>query len=224
MAGLAQAVVAQRPPGPLDGGRHVSLGLGERGEPLERPHEALAPGVLGLDRPVVGHLGQEGPRRELDRPLEGRPVPGGQQPLGLLRVDPPRQVGRDARAGPVGDQVLAPADRLQRRAHAPEGAAQRRAGAGVEHVGPEDPGDAGPRLEPGPGQQVGEQRPRLHAGHVRDGAAVDLDGETSEEPGAQHARHLRRPRGGGQSGAEYRGPAIGEGTADPPGASIVRVS
>ena len=199
VAGLAQPVVAERPARPLDGRRRVPVGLGELGQPVERRDEAVAPCVLRLDRPLVGDLGEERARRELDRPLQRGAVAGREQPLGLLGVDPPRQVRRQARARAVGDQVVAPADGLERRPHAPQCAAQGGARAGVQDVGPEDPGQAGARHRLGAAEEVGQERPRLHAGDVRDRTPVNLDGQPPEEPSAQHPRHLGPLPTGGQS-------------------------
>ena len=199
VAGLAQPVVTERPARPFDRRRCVPVGLGELGQPVERRDEAVAPGVLRLDRPLVGDLGEERARRELDRPLQRGAVAGREQPLGLLGVDPPRQVRRQARARAVGDQVVAPADGLERRPHAPQCAAQGGARAGVQDVGPEDPGQAGARHRLGAAEEVGQERPRLHAGDVRDRTPVDLDGQPPEEPSAQHPRHLGPLPTGGQS-------------------------
>ena len=247
MAGLAQAVVAQPAPGPLDRGRQVAVGLGELGQAVERADQAVAPGVLGLDRPLVGDLRQEGPRGELHRGLERGAVAGRQQALGLLGVDPARQVGGQAGAGAIGHQVVAAARGLQRPADAPEGAAQRGAGARVEHVRPEDPRQPRARLHAGPHEQVRQQGPRLDAGHVRDGPAVDLDGEPAEQSGAEHPGHLgpgpppvnparrrQRPAHADLGRPEAvaltperprncRGPAIGEGIADPPSTGCSRL-
>ena len=215
VAGLAQAVVAQPAPGPLDRGGQVTVGLGELGQAVERGDQAVAPGVLGLDRPLVGDLRQEGPRGELHRGLERGAVAGRQQALGLLGVDPARQVGGQAGAGAIGHQVVAAARGLQRPADAPEGAAQRGAGARVEHVRPEDPRQPRARLHAGAHEQVRQQGPGLDAGHVRDGPAVDLDGEPAEQSGAEHPGHLgpgtARSIGRRASRSRRNGPGIAGG-------------
>ena len=163
-----------------DRSAQVAVPCGGGGELLEQRDEAVAVLVLRLERPLVVEPGKEGALAERER-LFG--VPGGAEALGLEDVDP--GVGREADAVASRDErVLA-----ERAAQRPERAAQARARAVVEHVGPESGGDGGPRLRARAEGQPAEQRARPSR-RERTAFTVDLCGDLADESQPQHRQSV----------------------------------
>ena len=166
-----------------DRAAQIAVPCGGRRQLLEQRDETFAVLVLCLERPLLVETGEEGAVAERER-LVAAPV--GAQALGLEHVDP--RVRRQADAIACRDERLL----AERAAERPERAAQARAGALVQHVGPEDGGDGRSRLEAGAEGEPGEQRARP-PGRKRTAFAVDLRGDLAHEPQPQHRQSVTRP-------------------------------
>ncbi len=186
MGALADGVVRERLPGPGRGGRGIAGHLRRIAEPLEGVGEPVAQLVPRDQRPLVGDLGHQRRGRQGGGPLPCLGLVARDQPGELLGVDLARQVRRDADGAPVGRQVGAAADRLERAADGPDRVPERGEGAGVHHVGPEAGRQAGAAVGAGVEQQVGEHGRRPGARERREGPAVDLHREATEESRAKH--------------------------------------
>jgi hypothetical protein len=195
VARLAQAVAGERLARVRQGPRGVAGRLGGGREGRERLDHAVAVTVLGVEDPLVGDVGQQRLGAEQHRPLQRRRVPTSEQALDLVDVDVRVLARIEPDAEPVGAQVPGSARGVERRADAPEGAAQRPARARVQHVGPEAPGQPRPGMAPRVHQQEGEQRSRLDATDLRHPAVVHPHGQSAEQAGAKHGAIMRpRPR------------------------------
>jgi hypothetical protein len=101
------------------------------------------------------------------------------------------QVGLAAQRDPVaaGGQGVVVA---QRAPQLPQRAAQRGAGARVEHVRPEASGHRPPRVLARMQREPGQQRPRAATGRHGDRLAGGLGLQLAEESHAQHERQPNR--------------------------------
>ena len=158
--------------------------FGGGGELLEHRDETVAVLLLRFVRPLVVEPGEEGAFEERKRLLG---LPGGAEALCLEDVDP--GVGREA------DTVAGRDERVltHRAAQGPERAAEARAGAVVEDVGPEDGCDGRPRLRPRPEREPTQERPRP-SGRERANLAVDLGGNVADQSEPQHRQSVARAR------------------------------
>ena len=137
------------------------LGLGVLGQPLEHVDEVVAVGVARPQRPLVLKAGQQRRVAELRRPGE---LALGDEGIELAGVDRHVAVELDVVAcrHDVGASRLA-----EVAAQGPDRAAQARAGAGIEDVGPEARGELATGLRPGVQGEPGEEAPGPAPGRGR---------------------------------------------------------
>ena len=157
--------------------------------------EPVAVGVLRLERPLVGEIGQQRARREGDGPLERGAVAGAASRSNSSASTLPRQVAGEADVRPVGRQVGAAADRVERPRGRPRGrfaaTPARWCRARRARSGP-----PGARAGAARGAAAGRRAASAAAGPGigRHLAPVHLDAEPAEEPRAQHGV-IRHPGG-----------------------------
>ena len=168
------------------------LGLGVLGQPLEQVDEAVAVGVARPQRPLVLEAGQQRRVAELRRPGE---LALGDEGIELAGVDQDVAVELDvvARRHDVGAARLA-----EVAAQGPDRAAQARAGAGVEHVGPEARGELAAGLRPGVQREPGEEAPGPASGRGRQRFPVDLHRHRPEQANSEHKSKFDGPLTGAQ--------------------------
>ena len=169
-------------PGQLDRPPDVAGVLGFPRQRLERSDGALAMRVARLEHPLVVEPGEQRALAERERLLAATL---GAEPFRLEHVHPGAVGEPDAVAG-RHERVGA-----ERSPERPERAAQARAGALVEHVGPEARRDCCPRVATRVEREPAQQGARP-PGRKLPSDAVDLDGDLSHEPDPHHRQSLQR--------------------------------
>ena len=178
---LVERIELQAPAGVRDG----ELGRGRtQRQPCKERAQPRGLAVALLQHPVLIEVGEQ------------RTAVQGRRRLELVTVDEGvelLQVGRAVQGDPLasGDERVGAAV-AQRPAQRPGGAAQRRAGARVQHVGPESRGESAARMLAGMQREPREQLPRPAARGLLDAAAVDVRLQRAEQPDPEHAAILRR--------------------------------
>ena len=168
-------------PGERHGSAQIARLDGRRRERLEQRDDALAMVVLRLERPLVAEIRQQVVVAKRERVRESSLRP---QALGLEDVD--RRLRREPDAFARRDEGVF----TERAPERPERAAQARARALVEHVGPEDRRDGCPRMEAGMKREPRQERARP-SGRKRAALAVDLCRDLSHESQLQHRQSVQ---------------------------------
>ena len=167
-------------PRPAGGLGQVAGRLGRRRQPVERLGAALGVGAPELVHPLVVHVGQQDAVAGRVRPVDEA---GGEQVGALAQVDA-RAVERDAlarghQAGGLG---------AERAAQLRQGRAQARAGALVEHLGPEPRRERAAGVRSRVGGEIGEQRAGAAGPRRRELPAAGLEPQAPGEADAEHRR------------------------------------
>ncbi len=167
--------------------REVPRGFRASGHPLQQRHHLRAVLVASLVDPVVVEVLEQLAPRELERILEPALR---DEPLELAYVCPDL-IGAGEGDSVAGGQQVAIGVGAQRATQSRQGAAQARARALVEHVGPEARRELAARVRaPLQGKQA-EQRTRPPARRQLQMPAVHLERQLPQQLDAQHGRSLR---------------------------------
>ena len=207
VSGLAERVQLRAAAVEADRGHEVAARLGRAAGGLERVHPALGVLVAGGEDPLLVDAGEQLARVQGERGL-GAPRAG--EALELEQVHPHLQARRpepDLVARRHEDAAVV----VQRPPQRPHRAAQARAGAGVEDVGPQARGDGGARLQARVERKPGEDGADLGARRQHGGPAIQLDREVAEHADPQHVASLLPGDRRGQRLRATGSPAHGNG-------------
>jgi hypothetical protein len=161
----------------VDRAAQVARRLRARGQPAERVAHLLAAAVALREHPLLGEVLEQRPAHELERLVE--PVLTHER-IERPRVDPHGRRQRD-RVTRAEQRVVA-----ERAAQLGERGAQARAGALVEHVGPQHPGHLAARVRAGMQREPAEEAAQPPSCGRRQQRAVPLERQLSEHPDAEH--------------------------------------